>query len=137
MKMRHEFVEYIPRELIERVLYISIPFATATHLCACGCGHEVVTPLTPADWRLTFDGESVSLAPSIGNWSLACRSHYWIDRGSVRWAEQWSDERIHFSRSMRNRPKATNAADDDVKPDEAKRNQPFWKHLMGLLLRRQ
>jgi hypothetical protein len=58
-----------------------------------------VTPLSPTDWKLTFDGVSVSLHPSIGNWSLPCRSHYWIDRGKVKWAAQWSDEQIQAGRA--------------------------------------
>ena len=64
----HEFVEFIPSELQEAVLYVSIPYATAVHQCACGCGNKVVTPISPVDWQLLFDGETVSLTPSIGNW---------------------------------------------------------------------
>jgi hypothetical protein len=62
------------------VLYVSPGYATVTHLCCCGCGAEVVTPLSPTDWKLTFDGVAISLSPSVGNWSLPCRSHYFIDR---------------------------------------------------------
>lgn len=60
----------------------------------------MVTPFSPTDWQLTFDGVSVSLYPSIGNWSLACRSHYWIKRGGkVQWAGQWSDEEVAAGRA--------------------------------------
>lgn len=97
-KLTHRFSEYIPDELEEDVLYISVSFATATHLCCCGCGGEVVTPLTPADWSLIFDGESVSLTPSIGNWSFACRSHYWIRRNQVVWAPEWSESQVALGR---------------------------------------
>ena len=48
-RLGHEFVEGIPERLEEGVLYVSILYATAMHLCACGCGREVVTPLTPTD----------------------------------------------------------------------------------------
>ena len=89
-QMTHRFVEEIPRELEEGVLYVSIHFATAVHRCCCGCGQEVVTPLSPTDWQLAFDGRSVSLYPSIGNWSLPCQSHYWIRRDIVEWAPRWS-----------------------------------------------
>ena len=27
-------------------------------------------PLSPIDWRLNFDGDSISVSPSVGNWSL-------------------------------------------------------------------
>jgi hypothetical protein len=71
--------------LDQGVVYISIQHAIAVHACACGCGTEVPTPFSPSDWKLTFDGDSVTLAPSIGNWELPCQSHYWIRRNQVRW----------------------------------------------------
>lgn len=94
MVLRHEFVEYIPDTLQEGTIYVSIGFATAAHKCCCGCGHEVITPISPTDWKLVFDGESVSLHPSIGNWSFPCRSHYWIRRDRVTWARPWSQEEV-------------------------------------------
>jgi hypothetical protein len=96
----HEFVEFIPSKLKRGVIYISIPYATATHNCACGCGRKVVTPLTPTDWKLIFDGETVSLSPSIGNWSLECRSHYWILRNRVKWARRWIKAEIDEARAI-------------------------------------
>ncbi len=96
--VRHEFVEFIPEELEEGTLYVSIPYATASHRCCCGCGAKVVTPLTPTDWRVTFDGETVSLDPSIGNWGLQCQSHYFIDRGRVVWGRRWTAREINEAR---------------------------------------
>jgi hypothetical protein len=81
----HEFVDVIPDRLRDGVVYVSIGCATALHLCCCGCGLEVVTPLSPADWSVSFDGETISLRPSIGNWRFPCRSHYWIERDRVLW----------------------------------------------------
>src|SRR6058998_1536305 len=101
----HKFVEQIPERLEEGVLHISIQYATGMHLCACGCGHEVVTPLSPTDWEMTFDGETVSLAPSIGSWSLKCQSHYWIRRGRVRWARWMSRDEIEGGRQRDRRRK--------------------------------
>jgi hypothetical protein len=97
--LTHEFVGYIPQELKEGTVYVSIPFATVTHKCCCGCGKEVVTPLTPTDWQLTFDGETISLEPSIGNWNFECQSHYWIKRNRVKWAPRWSRSEIEAGRS--------------------------------------
>jgi len=91
MILIHKFVEYIPDEIEEGVLYISIQFCTAIHKCVCGCGNEVVTPISREGWKLSFDGESVSLSPSIGSWNLACRSHYYITNNNIRWAFSWSD----------------------------------------------
>ena len=82
---RHEFVSSIPEHLAEGVLYVSVSFATAIHSCCCGCGNEVVTPLSPSDWEMSYDGESISLNPSIGNRRFACGSHYFIRRNRVMW----------------------------------------------------
>ncbi|WP_293802201.1 DUF6527 family protein [uncultured Bosea sp.] len=98
-KIRHEFVEFIPKDREAGVLYVSIPYATAVHDCFCGCGTKVVTPISPVGWQLTFDGESVSLAPSVGNWSFACRSHYFIRKDRVDWAGDMSDEAIAKGRT--------------------------------------
>ncbi|UXI66130.1 DUF6527 family protein [Tahibacter amnicola] len=91
--LTHEFVDFVPEQLEPGTLYVSIRYKSASHLCCCGCGEKVVTPLSPTGWRLTYDGKTVSLSPSIGNWNLACRSHYWIERNRVEWAETWSRQR--------------------------------------------
>ncbi len=80
------FVRAIPNQLEEGKVYISIDYRTAPHKCCCGCGREVVTPIGPTDWKLTYDG-TVSLYPSIGNWSYPCRSHYWVQGNRIKWAE--------------------------------------------------
>jgi hypothetical protein len=72
-RLDHRFVEDIPETLDPGVLYVSMRYATAVHLCCCGCEREVVTPFSPAQWKMTFDGEGVSLHPSIGSWALPCR----------------------------------------------------------------
>jgi hypothetical protein len=81
--LRHEFVKYFPDSMEEGVLYVSEEFATAGHLCCCGCGEEVITPLNQAQWQLIKFGVGVSLHPSVGNWKFACRSHYWIRNNRV------------------------------------------------------
>jgi hypothetical protein len=92
--LKHEFVEFIPKNLPDGVIFISIPYTTAIHNCCCGCGSRVVTPLSPVDWTLIFDGRSISLNPSIGNWNFPCRSHYWIRNNKVIWSYQMSDDEI-------------------------------------------
>ena len=94
MKLAHKFVATIPRPIEDGVIYISIEYATAIHKCCCGCGNEIVTPFSPSDWRLIFDGETISLHPSLGNWNLECRSHYWIINSVVKWAPQWNAKQI-------------------------------------------
>jgi len=97
--IKSEFVEFIPKTVEDGVLYISIPYATATHKCACGCGEIVVMPIRPTDWSLTWNGEEVTLNPSIGNWSLPCRSHYWIVENRIIWARKWNTSEIEAGRS--------------------------------------
>lgn len=97
-RLEYRFVEHIPEALQPGVLYVSMEYATAAHSCCCGCGEEVVTPFTPTDWKMTFDGETISLRPSVGNWTLPCRSHYVIDRGRVVEAGPWTDEQIEAER---------------------------------------
>ncbi|MBB3773727.1 hypothetical protein FHS55_004371 [Angulomicrobium tetraedrale] len=92
--LRPEFVEFIPGRLEPGVLYISRRYATASHLCCCGCEREVVTPLNPAKWRITERAGKVSLAPSVGNWSFPCRSHYWINGNRIQWATAMAPEVI-------------------------------------------
>jgi hypothetical protein len=96
--LKHEFVEFIPEQLEQGTVYVSMRFATASHLCICGCGNKVVTPIRPTDWTLIFDGKTVSLEPSIGNWSFPCQSHYYIRKNRVKWAPKWSREQIELGR---------------------------------------
>jgi Family of unknown function (DUF6527) len=91
----HTFVQAIPDELEEGALYISLEYRTAVHKCACGCGRNVITPLHPKQWTLSYDGK-VSLHPSIGNWSFPCQSHYFIRQNSIVWAENFSKTEIEF-----------------------------------------
>lgn len=116
MNFSHQFVDTIPECLEEGVLYVSIPYDTCLHNCACGCGKEVVTPLSVNDWRMTYDGESVSLSPSIGNWSYPCRSHYWIRKGKIEWAGSWSEEKILEER----------AEDARIRSEDGPSRKPKW-----------
>ena len=94
MKLRYELVELMPPELEEGVVYVSLIYGTVIHKCVCGCGNRVITPLSPAGWKITFDGETISLYPSIGNWSFPCQSHYWIINSTIRHARKWTKKEI-------------------------------------------
>jgi hypothetical protein len=136
-----EFVEYIPAELAEGALYISIPYRTAAHRCACGCGNKVVTPISPADWQLFYDGDTVSLTPSIGNWGFPCRSHYWIDSGRIRWSRAWTDNQIAAGRARDDHgrakyfaARAADAADRPPRADQADTRTPrSWPRLASMV----
>lgn len=97
-RLEHRFIDHIPERLEAGILYVSMEYATSAHSCCCGCGEEVVVPFTPTDWKMTYDGETISLQSSIGNWTLKCRSHYVIRRGRVIEADPWSDEQIETER---------------------------------------
>jgi hypothetical protein len=133
-------VEQIPRALEPGKLYISAAYDTVTHLCACGCGSEVVTPLHPARWRLTWDGKTASLSPSVGSWALACRSHYVIKKNRVVWGAEWSEEKVARGRARDRRALESYFADDAAPipalpaPDAAEggsRLQRIWRRLCG------
>lgn len=91
-RITHQFVEFIPEKLAEGVIFVSTSYCVASHLCCCGCGKEVVTPIAPNEWSVTFYGESVTLHPSIGNWRFPCRSHYWIRKNRVEWVPELEDD---------------------------------------------
>lgn len=112
--LTHEFVEFIPDVLEEGRIYVSIEYSTVVHKCCCGCGKEVVTPLSPTDWKLIFNGKTISLDPSIGNWSFPCRSHYWIGNNKVRWAGDWSQAQIDANRIYDRQEKEKYFAGDDA-----------------------
>jgi hypothetical protein len=94
------FVELMPPALEDGIVYVSMVYGTAVHRCACGCGEKVVTPFSPTDWKLLFDGETVSLTPSIGNWSFRCRSHYVVERNRIKWVPSWSSDLADAGKSQ-------------------------------------
>lgn len=64
---------------------MSMKYAICGHLCACGCGEKVITPLSPKQWKIAYNGEDVTLYPSIGNYAFACQSHYFLTNGNIIW----------------------------------------------------
>jgi len=144
LRLDHQFVEFMPNILQPGILYISMEYATATHLCCCGCGEKVVTPFTPTDWSMTFNGYSVSLSPSIGNWNLPCRSHYVISQGRVIGANPWSDQRIAAERLRDRAAKAAYYGSQQKPPRvsipsdrSSTHHQPrgLWQRILHYLLR--
>jgi hypothetical protein len=117
-----EFVEFIPEHLEDGVVYISPKCCTAVHKCCCGCQEEVVTPLSPVDWQLTFDGKTISFYPSIGNWGLKCQSHYWIRKNKIFWSEKWSETKIKMLQESDQIEK-----EEYYKKENKKMKWPWWK----------
>ena len=98
MEIKLQRVYYMPKELKPGVLYVSEEYATAAHLCPCGCNSKIRTPLGPTDWTFEETDFGPTLWPSIGNWQRPCQSHYWIIRGQVKWADKWTPEQIASGR---------------------------------------
>jgi hypothetical protein len=143
-----QFVELIPIHLEDGVLYISEIYGTAIHKCCCGCGQEVVTPLSSAQWRLRHNGDIVTLYPSIGNWNFHCRSHYWIRQNRIEWAGSMTDRQISLLQerdrhdiesltiksNLRKFGKATVQSNPTKKADE-KPKRRLWQCLLEWLTR--
>jgi hypothetical protein len=143
--LEHRFVRNVPRELSPGVFYISLDYATAVHLCCCGCGDRVVTPFTPTDWRITFDGETISLHPSVGNWNQKCRSHYVIQQSRVLEAGVWTNAQIQAERLRDRKAKAEYYNVEENKPldgpsqvdGHVKRNPDFsvWSQIKSWFIK--
>lgn len=135
--IQHKFVEFIPEIIEEGVLYISMEYCTAVHKCICGCGNEVVTPLSPTDWDLRFNGKTISLFPSIGNWNFECRSHYWIRKSKIEFAESWTEMEIHSGRDNDLKLKKAfykeNGPVQDESPAIEQLEPTFWQKVLKFL----
>jgi hypothetical protein len=98
-KIQLKRVEFIPKALDEGILYVSQRFKVAAHLCPCGCSTKIVTPLGPCEWSFSEKKAKPTLYPSIGNWQIPCRSHYWIKSGQIEWSYPWPEEKIQTERN--------------------------------------
>jgi hypothetical protein len=97
-KIRLLRVSYLPKELESGILYVSKKYGVAGHLCPCGCGNKIITPIGSTEWHLIERKGKPTLYPSIGNWQLSCKSHYWIHNGEIEWSYEWSEEQINAGR---------------------------------------
>ena len=98
MKIRLQRVHYMPQDLDLGVLYYAEEFDAAAHLCACGCGEKIRTPIGPTEWSIEETDDGPTLRPSVGNWQRPCRSHYLITRGSIERSNMWTPEQIEAGR---------------------------------------
>lgn len=96
IKLRN--VAYMPKELEPGILYAALEFGAVAHLCACGCGTKIRTPLGVTEWSLREGPQGPTLRPSVGNWQQPCRSHYLITNGEIEWAGQWTAAQIAAGR---------------------------------------
>jgi hypothetical protein len=116
-------------------------YATTLHACCCGCGNKVVTPLAPGRWHLTYDGKTISLEPSIGNWSFPCQSHYWIENNAVIWDRRFTRAEVAAVRAedQRDMERATrhgtnreqSATPTGQITDHGRAAPSWWRRLLG------
>lgn len=140
-QLRPEFVTFVPGVLAPGVLYVSIKYATVLHTCCCGCGNKVVTPLAPDRWCLTYDGKTVSLDHSIGNWSFPCQSHYWIEGNAVLWDHPFTHKEVAAVRAADQRAmkragapliqRAQPSLETDQVPAPAQSATTWWRRLLA------
>lgn len=99
-KLEPVYVEFIPSSLEDGKLYVSMLYRTCVHLCPCGCGEKVITPLNSHGWTLHFNGK-VTLRPSVGNYNLSCRSHYFITDNHIEWLPTMDEPKSKKSKKRR------------------------------------
>lgn len=82
VEVKAKFVVIIPPlpKMEENIIYISLPRKVGSHLCLCGCGHEVVTSFAENGWvySMRHSDWTLTITPSIASNSLPCKSHYII-----------------------------------------------------------
>lgn len=126
--LKPEFAEFVPPTLAEGVLYVSEKYRTASHLCCCGCGTKIVTPLKPTGWSIKVRNGRVSLWPSIGNWNHPCQSHYVIRDNQILWARAMTPQQIALGRARDDARKRAYFLGGNVAPpafpDEEIKRQP-------------
>lgn len=133
MKFDLQRVHFMLKELEPGILYVSEEFGIAIHLCPCGCGSKIKTPLGPTEWSVRETKGGPSLLPSVGNWQEKCQSRYLITRGEVIWARKWTPERIAAGRRHEEDRRRTFYQALDQKPKS--KLGKFWRWVKGLFER--
>jgi len=133
MRIKLQHVHYMPKELEPGILYVSKEYCTAAHLCACGCGSKIRTPLGPTEWSLEETASGPTLHPSVGNWQLPCRSHYVIYQGKIKWAASWTPEKVKAGRREEEKRRYTYYEKQDHQRDGILKK--FWYWLSSLFVR--
>ena len=83
----------LPPQVGPYEFYYSRRFEMAALACACGCGHRVMLNLLDQH-HLVIEGEFPTVTPSILVSDAPCLSHFFIRRGQVEWAQQWSKKTV-------------------------------------------
>jgi hypothetical protein len=85
--------ERLPPQVGPFEFHYSRRFEMAALACACGCGHRVMLNLLDQH-HLVIEGGLPTVTPSILVSDAPCLSHFFIRRGQVEWAQQWSKKKV-------------------------------------------
>jgi hypothetical protein len=106
--------ERLPPQVGPFEFHYSRRFEMAALACACGCGHRVMLNLLDQH-HLVIEGGLPTITPSILVSDAPCLSHFFISKGRVEWARQWSKKTVdsvmqsqvrrHVERDKKRRPK--------------------------------
>ena len=83
---RVEFVDFMPHEKEDGVLYVSKRFQLVICKCPCGCGFEAVMPIKPKQYGWDYiekDGK-VTLSPSVAT-DCPKKAHFFIRENKIQW----------------------------------------------------
>lgn len=131
MRIELRRVQFMPKELESGVLYFAEQYGAAAHLCACGCGSKIRTPIGPTEWSIENGAAGVSLSPSVGNWQRPCKSHYWISDGEIEWSVPWTDAQVVAGRDRENARRASYFAAERRGYTQPGFFRRLWRRLFG------
>ena len=106
--------ERLPSQVGPFEFHYSRRFEMAALACACGCGHRVMLNLLDQH-QLVIEEGLPTVTPSILVSDAPCLSHFFINRGRVEWAQQWSKKTVdrvmqsqlrrHIEQDMKRKPR--------------------------------
>lgn len=85
--------ERLPAIVGAQEFHYSRRFQMAALACPCGCGHRIMLNLLDQH-SLKIEGGRPTVHPSILVADAPCLSHFWLRRGSVSYAQQWSQAEV-------------------------------------------
>lgn len=108
--------ERLPPQVGPFEFHYSRRFEMVALACACGCDHRVMLNLLDQH-QLVIEGGLPTVTPSILVSDAPCLSHFFIRRGQVEWAQQWSKTTVdkvmqsqvrrHIEQDKKRKPKAS------------------------------
>lgn len=123
MTYTYQAVERIPKVLGDGIVYHNVEFQLAALLCACGCGHRI-TLLVPDSHQVSSEAGLATIRPSIAVCDAACKSHFFITAGKVRWMPSFTQA------------EASNVMRDQIARHASYDRRPSWIEALCAPMRR-